>query len=114
MFYGTAFSGAVSTFRILVVEAALVCLSQLVAQAYFALGRPGLVSIGDVFTIAIALVLIYRLVPVLGADGAALAMLIAALFRLGFALAGLRLGLRIALPRPWLIAADLAYLRSRL
>jgi O-antigen/teichoic acid export membrane protein len=97
--YGAEFGPANALFRVLVVEAALSCLGQVVAQLFFGLGRPGLVSLAQGAGFAASLATMLALAPGHGAVGVAFGLLVGAAVRLGVQLAGIRLSLGMALPR---------------
>jgi O-antigen/teichoic acid export membrane protein len=98
---------------ILVLEAAVACLSQVTAQLYMAMGRPGFTSLAQLVSFAVLCTGLLTLVPLLGAPGAALAILLSSSLRLTmllFALPG-----SLQLPRPALspIRAELSgYVRG--
>lgn len=98
--YGAQFAMAATLFHILVVEAALTCLGQVVAQLYYCLGRPGHVSTAQALAFLVSGAAMLLLVPGLGALGAAAGLAAGAALRLAFLLAGLPLMLQVPLPRP--------------
>lgn len=112
--YGAEFTVAVGIFRLLVIEASLGVLAQVTAQLYFARDRPGMVSAIQAGTLAISLGLLLALVPRYGGLGAAIALLGAGAVRWIALLGGMRLALKLPLPRPYLNGEDWRYLRSRL
>ena len=112
--YGAEFTAAVGIFRLLVIEASLGVLAQVTVQLYFARDRPGLVSGIQAGTLAVSLALLLVLVPQYGGLGAAIALLGAGAVRWISLLAGMRLALKLPLPRPYLNREDWRYLRSRL
>ena len=99
LFYGHAYAPAAILFKILVLEAALGCLNFLPAQLFMSLGRPGFLSVLQMMSFVVMLLGLVLLVPALGARGAALAMLLSAVFRLCSLLCGLRFVLGFSLPR---------------
>jgi O-antigen/teichoic acid export membrane protein len=111
--YGKDFSAAQPIFMILVLEAAVACLSQVTAQLYMAMGRPGFTSLAQLVSFAVLCTGLLTLVPLLGAPGAALAILLSSSLRLTmllFAIPG-----SLQLPRPALspIRAELSsYVRG--
>lgn len=112
--YGAEFTAAVAIFRLLVIEASLGVLAQVTMQLYFSRDRPGLVSAIQAGTLAISLALLLTLVPRYGGLGAAIALLCAGGVRWIALLGGVRLALKLPLPRPYLNGEDWRYLRSRL
>nr|WP_256476478.1 oligosaccharide flippase family protein [Siccirubricoccus soli] len=96
--YGNDFGPANILFRVLVIEAAVSCLGQVVAQLYFALGRPGMVSWaqGAGFTASLAAML--SMVGPFGAMGVAIGLTLGAVVRIVVLLAGVRRSLGMALP----------------
>jgi O-antigen/teichoic acid export membrane protein len=97
--YGPDFAAANDFFRVLVVEAALACLGQVVAQLYFSLGRPSQVSIAQAASFVVSLLAMLLLVPGLGALGVAIGLTLGTLLRLCVLVAGVRLVLGMGLPR---------------
>jgi O-antigen/teichoic acid export membrane protein len=82
LLYGSEFGRAALAFRVLVAEAALASLVQVLAQAFMALNRPGLITwqYGSGMVVAVPLLLV--LAPLWGATGAAVALLLATVVRL--------------------------------
>ncbi|HEY0184640.1 MAG TPA: oligosaccharide flippase family protein [Rhodopila sp.] len=113
LLYGQSFEEAGPVFDILILEAALTCIAQLIAQLFYSLGHPGytsLVQAGSFLTAGAGLLV---LVPREGIIGAAFAMAIAAGVRLTLLLLGLGLRLKMSLPRVWPRRADMIYLRQQ-
>lgn len=106
--YGPEFAPANVFFRVLVVEAALSCLGQVVAQLFFSLGRPGQASVAQAVGFAVSLAAMLVLVPAIGALGAAIGLALGASLRLCVLLAGVRFVLRMDLPHPVLGRAEIA------
>jgi O-antigen/teichoic acid export membrane protein len=73
--YGESFLEAVNIFRILAVAVLLRITSEMLMQAFLALGRPGLVSILEAVTLVIKMALLIALITHFGANGAAIATL---------------------------------------
>jgi O-antigen/teichoic acid export membrane protein len=69
-------------FRLLVLDAVFACGNQVAAQAFMALGRPGIVTILQSLSVALMLGLMAALVPVYGLTGVGLALLIGSVVRL--------------------------------
>ena len=97
--YGEDFAPANLMFRLLVVEAALGCLGQVVAQLYFGLGRPGQVSAVQGVSFCTSLAAMLALVSSLGGVGAAVGLMLGSAVRLALLLGGVRVALGMALPR---------------
>lgn len=112
--YGAEFTAAIGIFRLLVIEASIGVLVQVSVQLYLARDRPGLVSAIQAGTLVVSLALLLVLVPLYGGRGAAIALLCAGTLRWLALLAGIRLALKLPLPRPYLNGEDWRYLRSRL
>ena len=112
--YGAEFASAVDIFRLLVIEASLGVLAQVTVQLYLSRDRPGVVSSIQAGTLVISLALLLTLVPLYGGLGAAIALLVAGAVRWLALLGGMRLLLKLPLPRPYLNGEDWRYLRSRL
>lgn len=81
-FYGQEFEAAGMTFRLLIIEAAIASVVQVLSQAFMALNRPGLVTLQYGSGVAVAVPLLFILAPVWGAEGAAAALLVASIVRL--------------------------------
>lgn len=110
--YGADFVQAAPIFRVLLLEAALSCLGQVLLQAFLASGRPSVPSTAQVASFAVTAGGVLALAPMFGAIGAASALAFGAAVRLGLLLAGLkRIGL--GLPRPLPGLDDLELLRER-
>lgn len=82
LFYGAEFAHADVAFRLLLAEAAVSAVAQVLAQAFMALNRPVLAGLQQTLGVAVAIALLYALAPHWGISGAALALLIAAMVRL--------------------------------
>jgi O-antigen/teichoic acid export membrane protein len=82
LFYGNGFEAASSAFRILALEAAISSIVQVLSQAFLAVNRPGLASVQYGSGTLVVVPLLFVLAPRWGIEGAATAMLIAAIVRL--------------------------------
>jgi O-antigen/teichoic acid export membrane protein len=112
--YGAEFTAASRIFHLLVIEASLGVLAQVTVQLYLARDRPGVVSVIQGITLAVSMALLLALVPRFGALGAAVALLCAGAARWLLLLGGVRVVLKLPLPRPYLNREDWHYVRSRL
>ena len=82
IFYGSEFLGAVPVLRVLLADVLLRGVVRVLAQAFMASGRPGLVSIVQALAIGVSLPMVLLLVPRYGLVGAGLGMVIASAFHL--------------------------------
>jgi O-antigen/teichoic acid export membrane protein len=110
--YGSAYAGAVLALRILVLEVVLAGLTYVLAQAFMALGRPGVVTVLQAIGLAISFPLMLWWIPRFGIAGAALALLCSTGARLLLVVVGLKVIFRCStlslLPR----VDDLRMLRN--
>jgi len=90
LIYGDGFAPAVPIFRLLLVEAAISCLAQVLVEAFLASGRPSYASTVQGAYSVVLLGALLLLAPPLGGLGAALAILGAMLGKLLMLLLGLR------------------------
>jgi O-antigen/teichoic acid export membrane protein len=101
--YGSAYGAAVSALRILVVEVVLAGLTYVLAQAFMALGRPGVVTLLQAAGLAISVPLMLWWIPRFGIAGAALALLCSTAARLLLVMTALKMmcrrGMLSLLPR---------------
>jgi len=104
--YGHEYLGAVTVFRILVLEVVLSGMTWVLAQAFMALGRPGLVTVLQGVGLCLNVSLLLVLVPSYGLKGAGLALLISTAVRLILAVISFPLVLRVQIPRLWLSRTD--------
>jgi O-antigen/teichoic acid export membrane protein len=112
--YGAQFEAANIVFRLLVIEASLGALSQVTAQLFLSVDRPGTVSAIQVGVLCASVVLLLILAPLYGAEGAAVALVAAAALRWVCLMAAIKLVLRKSLPRLYLTREDLHYVTGRL
>jgi len=98
-FYGAEFEAAAPAFRLLAIEATVTGIGQVLSQAFMALNRPGLITMqyGSGAIAAVPLLLV--LAPTWGAEGAAVALLIASFVRLVCTYWCFKGVLKIAAPR---------------
>jgi O-antigen/teichoic acid export membrane protein len=82
LFYGSAFAGAIPVAQLLTLEAVLGGLASVLAQAFMALGRPGIVTAVQALGLATVLPLMVVLLPHFGLLGAAIALVASTAIRL--------------------------------
>jgi O-antigen/teichoic acid export membrane protein len=99
MLYGRSFAGAIGALRILLVEATLACAVTVMAQAFKAVGRPGVVTILQGAGLALCIPMMLCLIPKWGLTGAAAALLISTSARFLFLYLSFRFFLRTRMPR---------------
>jgi O-antigen/teichoic acid export membrane protein len=90
LLYGQAYVAAVSALRILVIEVVLAGLTYVLAQAFMALGRPGIVTSLQAVGLAISVPLMLLWIPRFGIAGAAMALLCSTAARLLLVVIGLK------------------------
>jgi len=112
--YGKPFDAAALIARILIIETFLMGAASVLAQAFNATGRPGIVSMFQAGWIVTTTVFLIALVPRLGLSGAATALALSSLVRLLATLACYPLVLHAPVPRLVPIAADIKYLLSKI
>lgn len=100
--YGAEFAQGAAALQVLVIEALVASLAQVLSQAFLALNRPGLVSVQCFAGLGAELPLLVLLAPRFGAEGAAVALLAGSAVRLTATHASFRLGLGTDAPRIWL------------
>ncbi len=113
LLYGAKFAAASGPLFILLIATVPANAVGLLYQSYSGSGRPGMVTIIHGIGLAFSFGSMLLLVPVYGTVGAALALLIAALVRLGFVLLGMPLILRVRVPRLIVSRSDFAWMRGR-
>lgn len=82
LFYGPKFDGAISVFQILVVEVILGGTTQILAQAFMALGRPEIVTLSQGIGLGASIPLMFLFIPRFGIVGAGIALLCSTVIRL--------------------------------
>jgi O-antigen/teichoic acid export membrane protein len=97
--FGTHFDAAVPIFHILLVDAALTCIGQLLIEAFLASGKPSYPSTVQVASLGITTVALVALAPSFGGEGAAVAMVCGSTLRLVTLLVGLR-RIHLRMPNP--------------
>ncbi len=96
--YGAAYASAKVPFEVMLAEVSLNGAAFILAQAYMALGRPGLVTVIQSVGLGLSVPLLLLLIPRWGILGAATALLLSTLARFIFVFAGFRLILGLRLP----------------
>jgi O-antigen/teichoic acid export membrane protein len=96
--YGAEYVDAVGALRILVLEAVLSGVVFVLAQAFMALNRPGIVTVLQAFGLSLSLPMMLWLIPRYGIYGAAISLLVSTTARLLFVCAGFRIFLKISPP----------------
>ncbi len=112
LLYGAEYRSATTVLRILVVEVICSGATLVLAQAFMALGRPGVVTALQIIGLALTVPLMLVLVPKFGIVGAGFALLLSTISRLGFVLVSFPLFLRLEVPRLLPKAEDLSFLLS--
>lgn len=97
--YGKEYVGAAGALRILVIEVVLSGATFVLAQAFMALGRPGVVTILQAVGLSLSIPMMLWLIPHYGIYGAAVSLLTSTIVRLIFIYAGFRLFLKVSPPR---------------
>jgi enterobacterial common antigen flippase len=98
LFYSGAFAPAVPVAQLLTVEAVLTGLVSVLAQAFMALDRPGVITVLQAFGLAAVLPLMLVLLPHFGLIGAAYALLISTTFRFVLIVVSFPAVLKMSLP----------------
>ncbi|MDQ0873220.1 O-antigen/teichoic acid export membrane protein [Paenibacillus sp. V4I3] len=110
--YGSDFKSAVSVFRLLILEVVITGSSMVISQAYMALGRPGIVTMMYAVGLGVMVPLLFWFVPVFGITGAGMAMLLAAIIRLGFILVNFPLTLKVPFPHIFKFTEDMGWVKQ--
>ncbi len=108
LLYGQEFLGAVTVFRILLFEVVLGSTAWVLAQAFMAVGRPGVVTLMQGIGLGLAVLLLVVLVPRYGLEGAGMALLASAAARLALVILSFPLILKVPVPRPLPTRSDFA------
>ena len=112
LLYGSEYVAAVGALRILVLEVILSGATFVLAQAFMALDRPGVVTILQAIGLSLSIPMMLVLIPRYGIYGAAVSLLISTIARLLFVYAGFRLFLKVEPPNLLPDRSDLRMLRS--
>lgn len=113
LLYGPEFRGAAQLMRLLILVTVLEGTANVLAQAFMATNRPGLVTLRQGLGLLLNLPLLLILVPRLGLMGAGVALAVTSSLRLLFIVVSFPRVLKVPAPRLWLGADDLAYLMNR-
>jgi O-antigen/teichoic acid export membrane protein len=97
--YGAEYVAATAALRILVLEAILAGVTFVLAQAFMALNRPGVVTVLQGIGLSLSVPMMLWLIPRYGIYGAAVSLLISTSARLLFVCAGFRIFLKADPPR---------------
>ena len=97
--YGKEYVGAVGALRVLVIEVVLSGATFVLAQAFMALGRPGIVTILQGIGLSLSIPMMLWLIPRYGIYGAAVSLFASTVARLLFIYIGFRAFLKIRPPR---------------
>ena len=111
--YGREYTGATTVLRILVLEVVLGGTTYVLAQAFMALERPGIVTALQIVGLLLTLPLLLILVPRYGIVGAALALLASTTARLLFVIASFPLFLKMRVPNVLLQVEDIKFVAAR-
>jgi O-antigen/teichoic acid export membrane protein len=114
LLYGREYGSALSSLRILLIEVTLAGTAYVLAQAFMALGRPGVLTILQAIGLSISIPLMILLIPRWGIKGAAFALLASTLARLVFLMAAFPIFLKTRMPNLLPQAEDFELLWSRL
>lgn len=97
--YGAEYEAAAGALRILVVEAVLSGITFVLAQAFMALNRPGIVTVLQGIGLSLSIPMMLWLIPRYGIYGAAISLLASTSVRLIFVCAGFKIFLKTSRPR---------------
>ena len=98
LLYGREYVGAVGAMRILVLEVVISGATFVLAQAFMALDRPGVVTILQALGLSLSIPMMLVLIPRYGIYGAAVSLLTSTVARFIFVCIGFRVFLNIQLP----------------
>lgn len=110
--YGAEYATAAGALRILVLEAVLSGITFVLAQAFMALNRPGVVTVLQGIGLSLSVPMMLWLIPRYGIYGAAISLLVSTSARLLFVCAGFKVFLKIAPPRLLPAWRDIQMLRG--
>lgn len=112
--YGAEFLQAVTVLQILLLEVVLGSTVWILAQAFMAAGRPGIVTLLQGIGLGLTLPLMLMLIPRYGLVGAGLSLLGSTIIRLGFILVCFLWVLKVPIPSLLLAGEDITFLQKRL
>ena len=112
--FGPAFLEASGTFYLLSIECIIGGGSWILASAFNAMGRPGMVLIRQIIALAATVALFFVLTPLMGLKGLALALLCGALIRMAVSIASMRLLFGVPLRRILYDREDFRFLLNRI
>jgi O-antigen/teichoic acid export membrane protein len=113
--YGASYAeGGVIIFRLLLAEVVLSGATQVLAQAYLALERPGTVTAIQALGVGIGLLMMPGMIKEFGGPGAPLALLVSSVIRFAITLLAFPYLLKTAAPRIWPTREDLRLVTARL
>jgi O-antigen/teichoic acid export membrane protein len=112
--YGGAFKGVVSVAQILCVEVVVGGATSILSQSFMATGKPGTIAVLQVMGLLLTVPFMLILIPRLGLNGAALALLMTSTCRLGLVVVCYPLILKTHPPSLLITASDLSFLIKRL
>lgn len=112
--YGPEFVESIALVRILVVEVIASDAMLVLAQAFMALGRPGIVTVLQAVGLGLSVPLLVLLIPAYGLIGAGLALLGSSIIRLVLVLLSYPLILKVRPPGLLITREDLYFLKQRI
>jgi O-antigen/teichoic acid export membrane protein len=98
LLYGAEYVSAVGALRILVAECVLSGAVFVLAQAFMALNRPGVVTVLQAFGLSLSIPMMLLLIPRYGIYGAAVSLLTSTVARLVFVCVGFKVFLKMKPP----------------
>jgi O-antigen/teichoic acid export membrane protein len=107
LLYSNDFTAATAVFRLLVAEAVFGGITMILAQAFMALDRPGMVTILQGVGVGLSIPLLMWLVPRYGLEGAGMALLLSTSARLIFVYACFPVVLKTSPPRLWMWPSEM-------
>jgi O-antigen/teichoic acid export membrane protein len=110
--YGSEYTAAAGALRILVTEVVLSGATFVLAQAFMALNRPGVVTVLQAIGLSLSVPMMLVLIPRYGIYGAAVSLLTSTIARLIFVYAGFRIFLKTRPPSLIPASSDFRLLRS--
>jgi O-antigen/teichoic acid export membrane protein len=114
LLYGAEFAAGYLPLCLLLTEAVIASLAQVIIQPFLALNRPGVITIIQAGSLAALGAALWLLVPPFGITGAALGLLVATLLRAVSIYAAYRVTLNVRAPRMWPSLHDTPALLRRL